>query len=494
MLKIKGITGGWLLIAMVMVGAASCTKDLETINKNPNSPENINSDYLMADVLISTAYAYEDNAFARRPAAAGRYITLVQTTTNDLFTWGAVSWNDIYQRLIVCQQLLDQAQTREESQYLAIAKIMKAFNFGYLTDLYGDVPYTKALLSKAQGITKPEYDQQKDIYPSLLQLLEEANTSLSTKVPDINGAQDVFFAGNIMKWRRFANSLRMRMLLRISRSYPNAFSDMQMMLNNPDKYPLFTSNADNAEMPYKDNIAANSWPGGPLAMIAFDFNKTKASKELVDNLLSLNDPRLTVWVSPVQTTAGATVDNNLYVGVPNAIDAPTGYNGGETHQSLLGGLFRKNKDDMLKACLMSYTELCFILSEAMLKGKITITGKTAEDYYLEGIKSSMSFYGVSAAADSKGYYNQPAVKYNGTLEQLITQKWLAMIFKGAEGWFDHRRTGFPRFKIGPLAVKNQVPLRYRYPDSEPTLNKDNYLKAVSVFGADDEYTLMWYLK
>lgn len=494
MLQIKGMTGRWLLAAAIMIGTAGCTKDFEAINKNPNSPENINSDYLMADVLIGTAYAYEDNAFARRPAAAGRYITLVQTTTNDLFTWGAVSWNDIYQRLIVCQQLMDQSAASGETQYLAIAKIMKAFNFGYLTDLYGDVPYTKALLSKAQGITKPEYDQQKDIYPSLLQMLEEANDLLSGKVPDINAAQDVYFAGSIIKWRRFANSLRMRMLLRISKNYPAAFTDMQLMLNNPDKYPLFTANADNAEMPYKDNLAVNAWPGGPLAMIAFDFNKTKASKELVDNLLALNDPRLPVWVAPVQTTAGATVDNNQYVGVPNAVDAPTGYNGGETHQSLLGGLFRKNADPMLKACLMSYTELCFILAEALQKGKVTISGKTAEDYYMAGIKSSMNFYGVAATADANRYYDQLKVKYNGTLEQLITQKWLAMIFKGAEGWFDHRRTGFPQFKIGPLAVKNEVPRRYRYPDGEPTLNGDNYKKAVSIFGADDEYTLMWYLK
>lgn len=484
----------WLVIAAIAVTAGSCTKDFDAINKNPNSPENINSDYLMADVLVGTAYTYEDDAFARRPAAAGRYITLVQTTINDLFTWGAVSWDDTFQRLIVCQQLYNQATANGEKQYLAIAKIMKAFNFSYLTDLYGDVPFSQALLSKAQGVIKPAYDEQKNIYPSLLQLLEEANELLRGKTGEINATQDVYFGGNVMKWRRFANSLRLRMLLRISKNYPTAFTDMQAILNDAERYPLFTGNGDNAEMVYKDNIAANSWPGGTLPMIDFDFNKTKASKELVDNLLALNDPRLAVWVAPVKATTGASVDPNLYVGVPNAIDAPTAYNGGETHQSLLGGLFRKNKDDMLKACLMSYTELCFILSEALQRGKITVAGKIAEDYYLAGIKSSMTFYGVNATADASHYYDQVQVKYDGTLKQLITQKWLAMIFKGAEGWFDHRRTGFPEFKIGPLAVKNIVPRRYRYPDAEPTLNQENYKKAVSIFGADDEYTLMWYLK
>lgn len=496
MLQIKGTRLRLQLViaAVVAVMAGGCTKDFDTINKNPNSPENINSDYLMADVLLGTAYAYQDEAFARRPVAAGRYITLVQTTINDLFTWGAVSWDNIYQRLIVNQQLMDQATANGEKQYLAVAKIMKAFNFSYLTDLYGDVPYSRALLSKAQGVTKPAYDQQKDIYPSLLQMLEEANELLRGKTGDLNPVQDVYFAGSILKWRRFANSLRLRMLLRISKNYPAAFTEMQTILNDPERYPLFTAVSDNAEVIYKDNIAANAWPGGKLVMIDFDFNKTKASKELVDNLLALNDPRLPVWVQPVQTTVGATVDNNQYVGVPNAIDAPTAYNGGETHQSLLGTLFRKNQDNMLKACLMSYTELCFILSEALQRGKITISGKTAEDYYLMGIKSSMTFYGVDAAATAGHYYDQPKVKYDGTLEQLITQKWLAMIFKGAEGWFDHRRTGFPKFSIGPLAVKNEVPRRYRYPDNESTLNQENYKSAVATFGADDEYTLMWYLK
>lgn len=479
---------------ILLVAATSCTKHFDKINTNPNSPEYINSDYLMSEVILSTAYAYQTDAFKERPAAAGRYITLVQTTTNDLFTWGAVSWDDIYSRLSVGQQLFNQAAANGEKQYLAIAKIMKAFNFGYLTDLYGDVPFTQALQSKTAGITQPEYDQQQNIYPALLQMLEEANELLRNNPGTINADQDVLFAGKTLQWRKFANALRLRMLLRCAKQYANAYTDMQAMLNDADRYPLPAANADDAAVKYIEGTAANSWPGSTLTMIDFDFTKTKASKELVDNLTALNDPRLAAWVAPVATTTGATVNKNTYVGVPNAIEDPRSYNGGETHQSTLGALFRKGSGDMLKASMITYTEVCFILAEALQAGKITLNGKTAEDMYNLGIQSSMTFYGVQSQATANGYYSQAGVKYNGTLEQLITQKWMAMIFKGSEGWFDHRRTGYPHFTIGPLAVKNTVPLRYRYPTSELANNGTNYNNAVKAFGADDEYTKMWYLK
>ncbi|MNQ86248.1 Starch-binding associating with outer membrane [compost metagenome] len=103
----------------------------------------------------------------------------------------------------------------------------------------------------------------------------------------------------------------------------------------------------------------------------------------------------------------------------------------------------------------------------------------------------MSSYGITA---SSNYFDQSIVKYNGTLEQLITQKWLAMLFKGSEGWFDQRRTGYPAFVTGPLAAGRGIPKRYVFPDSESAKNRLNYQKAVSVFGPDKESTLMWYLK
>jgi len=492
-IKMK-MSAGILALAFIGTCLSSCTNDFEKINENPNRPESINSDYMMSNVIISSAYYYQTQAFSGRPAIAGRYMTLVRTTGYDLFNWGPVGWYDAYSFLMLNKTLADQAEKLGETQYLAVAKIMKAFNYSYATDLYGDIPYSEALQSKESNLTHPKYDLQQDIYPDLLRELREANELLATTDKVILASADVMFAGKALLWRKFANSLRLRMLLRISKNYPAAYSEMQDIVKDKTKYPLFESNADNAEIKYLGDIAANSWPGGALAMIDYDFVKTKASKEVVDHLLARNDPRITVWYAPVKTTAGATVDKNQYVGVPNAIDEPASYNGGEDHISQLGTMFRKNSDNMLKASLITYPEVCFILAEALQSGKIMIAGETAESYYNKGIEASMDYYGVKAEAVKRDYYSQVLVKYNGTLEQIITQKWLSNFFKTSEGWFDQRRTGFPKFTTGPLVVNKQIPKRYRYPDSESATNNENYKKAISVFGADDEYTLMWYLK
>jgi hypothetical protein len=486
-----------VLLAGLMI-FSSCTKDFKEINTNPNSPEITNTEFLMSDVLLSTAYAYQENAVSRRPASAGRYLSLVRNTGYDLFAWGPVGWDDVYQRLAVNKTFMETARTRNESQYIAIGKIMKAFNFAYLSDLYGDIPYTQALKSKEENIIYPEYDRQQNIYPDLLKELAEANELLKGATADINAKGDVLYKGKALQWRKFANTLRLRMLLRISKAYAPAFTEMQQILNDKTGFPVFESAADNAEISYLGNLAAYSWPGGPLAMIDFDYLKTKASKELVDRLIDRKDPRLGIWIEPVKSTVGSTVDFNKYVGVPHAIDAPSAYNGGEDHQSVFSAsFFRKNggtSNPALKASLITYTELCFILAEAMQQGKITVPGESASSMYYKGIKESMGTYGVEAKAVTEGYYDQDLVKYNGTLDQLMTQKWLAMLFKGAEGWFDQRRTGFPAFVTGPLAAGRGIPKRYVFPDSESAKNNVNYQKALGVFGADQEYTLMWYLK
>ncbi|MBW8688311.1 SusD/RagB family nutrient-binding outer membrane lipoprotein [Chitinophaga sp. B61] len=254
------------------------------------------------------------------------------------------------------------------------------------------------------------------------------------------------------------------------------------------------SNADNAEVPYLGVKKDDSWPGGPLNMIDNDFLKTKASKELVDALTARNDPRLECWIAPVASKEGATVDQHTYVGIPHAVTNPADYNGGEAHQSTLSSFFRQDKPTLLKASLMVYPEVCFIIAEALQRGKVTMNGTTAERMYNNGISASMEYYGLTAEAAKRGYYEQAAVKYNGSLEQLITQKWIAMTFRGAEGWFDFRRTGYPAFTTGPMAFQPKFPVRYAWPTTEQDVNFDNYQAAVRVFGPDDINTKMWYLQ
>lgn len=479
---------------MLAFGMFACTKGLEDINENPNESETVNPQFLLSTVLIATAYDYQKDAYYDKPASAGRYITLVRNEGNDKFDWGPQNWDGYYSKLSTNKNMMDLAQDKGELQYVAVGKILKAFNFAYATDLFGDIPYSEALQSKENGIVHPKYDQQEELYPDLLKELKEANDMLAGSLGQIDEKADAMYEGEAMKWQKFANSLRLRMLLRISKGYPQAFTEMQEIVNNKTTYPVFESNDDNAEIKYLGDVGANSWPGGPLANAFSEFDKRKPSKEIVDALLQRNDPRLEVWIAPVDEPTGGLVDPNLYVGVPNAVPAPYDYNGGTPHISRLAGIFNSNANAMVNASMMTYAEVCFILAECMQAGKITVAGETAESMYYAGIAANMEYYGVDQTAENENYYDQPSVKYNGTLKQLIEQKWIAMFLKGAEGWFDYRRTGLPQFVPGPLASGGAIPKRYIFPDTERAYNEAQYQKALTTFGEDKQTTLMWYLK
>ncbi|MET6998009.1 SusD/RagB family nutrient-binding outer membrane lipoprotein [Chitinophaga defluvii] len=478
-----------LLLCSLILGA--CSKNLGDINVNPNDPETIDPQYLMSNVLLSAAYDYQKDSYMSEPASAGRYITMVRNEGPDKFGWGPQGWDGHYQKLSTIYNMVSIAKSRSQDQYVAIGKILNAFSASYLTDLYGDVPYKEALQLK-DGIVHPKYDTQESIYMDLLKQLKEANDVLATTTLPIDKTADMMYGGKAIMWQKFANSLRLRLLLRCSKNYANAFTEMQEILSNKAKYPIFESNADNAQVPYLGTNKDNSWPGSTIASSPDEFDKRKPSKEIVDFLLKRNDPRLPVLVAKVEEIG--TIDKNEYVGVPNAIPAPYDYNGGNKKMSLLSPLFSSSKNDMLKASLVSYPEILFILAEGLQKGKITVAGETAESMYYKAIAAGMAQYGVTGDAENMHYYDQALVKYDGTLKQLIGQKWMAGFLKGAEGWFDHRRTGFPEFVLGPMAAQSTIPKRYIYPDNENGLNEASYQEAIARIGGDTRNVLMWYLK
>ncbi|PUZ26334.1 SusD/RagB family nutrient-binding outer membrane lipoprotein [Chitinophaga parva] len=486
-----------LLITISIIGGSlllgACRKDFVKINTDPNTATSLNPQYLLSTVLVNSAYTYQDDAYMDKPGEAGRYFTKVRNEADDLFGWSSVTWDGYYNTLSLNYQLYNFAKTQHQGQYMAVSEILRAFNFSRITDLYGDCPYSEALQLKENANVHPRYDAQQDIYTDLLKRLTAANDSLANATLDVDKTYDIMYGGNLLKWRKFANALHLRLLMRISSKDKTAFTQMQDMLNDASRFPLFTTFEEEACIPYLGKTKSDSWPGGNLVNSVTETQKYKPSKELVDALLSLNDPRLPVWIAPVEQATGYTVDGNKYVGVPNAIPAPYDYNGGEAHISELAPLFFSNADPLLKASLMTYAEQCFILAEAAQQGGVTVKGETAQTLYEKGIRGSMGAYKIDGAAQDS-YLKQPGVAYDGTLKQLIQQKWIAGFMKGFEGWFDNRRTGLPAFTLGPLSALRTIPARYLYPTLETSLNADNYNKAVATQGADKTTTLMWYLK
>jgi hypothetical protein len=384
--------------------------------------------------------------------------------------------------------------------------------FSLVTDAYGDVPYSEAGKAKSEGVYLPKYDKQEDIYKGLLADLKKANDVLAKSTNTLSG--DIIYgggAGAVMKWRKLANSLRLRMLMRVSKKQ-NVAAEMQAILSDPTNNPVFMNNADNAELRYLAQ-APNQWPLYGSRVGSFD--EFRLSKTMADRLTAMNDPRLPVFGRPSQKSVAAGTPK--IEGIPNGLGdvAALNYNGGPQGVSRVGYTFAclvcNDANQAVpdpaaaRSILMSYAELQFILAEARERGFIT-TG-SADTYYMNGMKANFDYwksvvpvqYGIDLTVPDS-YFAQPAIVYTGTqsekLDKIYLQKWVALYFNGLEGWFDWRRTGKPEVVPGANNLNdNKVPIRYIYPQSEQSLNPENRKEAVTrQGGTDDLNTKMWILK
>ncbi|MDR2138893.1 MAG: SusD/RagB family nutrient-binding outer membrane lipoprotein [Tannerella sp.] len=489
-----------------ILGMASCTNGFEEMNRNPNAGEETNEIYYLTKVIIQTACDYQHEAYMGIPGVAGRYITGLRNADDELLNWGPAGWDSHYLRLSVNKTLHDLAEKNGREQYMALSSILEVFNFALVTELWGDIPYSEALRSKSDRIIYPKYDRQEEIYPDLIRKLKEANAVLQNTSSSIDAAADVLYGGNREQWRKFANSLRLRLLLRASEKWPDAYSEMQEMVNSPVQYPLFSGNDDDAEIPY---TVTHKFPGGPtggggmLTDEYAEFIKRRPGKEIIDFFVERQDPRLPVLFDPVAQPSGYTVDPNEYVGVPISLLSPYDYNGGGDHISTLRtAWFYQDTHPQIRASLITYAEVCFILAEAVQKDRVSVNGETAESLYRKGITASLNYWGIDSPEVISAYLSQAGVAYDGTLKQLLRQKWAALFLKGCEGWFDSRRTGdatglhddLRSTENGGNAAQAFLPSRYIYPDGERAQNREQYEKAIALFGDDHINTKMWLVK
>lgn len=499
----------------IVFALSSCDKDFEEINMNPNSPEVVSSDLLLPNVMRSTTNEIAGNAWGIGNVVM-QYSAKIQFTNEDRYNWGPFGnpYNNFYNSLRDLNNVIEISTEAQQSNYVGIAKVMRAHLYSFMSDAYGDLPYSEATKAK-QGINYPAFETQEAIYAGILKDLTEANALLGSTAEQVKG--DIFFDGDIMRWKKFANSLRLRVLMRISdRQDPSA--EMQAILSNPSQSPIFNGNEDQAVLQYLGDVP-NQHPLYTTRSGSFD--EYRLSENMEDKLKTLGDPRLYAFAQPTNASgAGIIGELDDYQGVPNGLAdeealqySPSGdpASGGSNHISRIGLLWSCSACTSLanptgyQAILMSYAELQFILAEAYERGFIT-TG-SAEEYYKKGIEASMSYYkeryetvNLPQIAEklivTDAYFAQPEVAYTGTQDQKLakigTQKWLSLFFTGLEGWYDWRRTGFPQITPGPAAFINTVPVRYMYPSSLQALNGENYQIAIQRQGPDAITTRVWW--
>jgi hypothetical protein len=316
----------YILCLVAILVATSCDRDFEVINNNPNVPTQVSPDLLLAGVLRNTINDQVNEAWGIGNIVV-QHTAKIQFVNEDRYLWGERNgvWNSVYGNMRNVQNIIDLATAGGQNNYLGIALIWKSWLFSLATDAYGDIPYTDATKAKSSGNYAPKYDTQEAVYNGILADLTRANDLLGTSPEVISG--DILFGGgtaSIARWRKFANSLRLRALMRIS-GKRNVGTDLQAILNDRAKFPIMETNADNAALTYLAS-APNQWPLYGSRVGSFD--EFRASKSLVDRLLALNDPRLPVFARPVERPSQA--GRVEYVGIPNGLgDTPAlNFNGG----------------------------------------------------------------------------------------------------------------------------------------------------------------------
>lgn len=466
-------------LAVVTFLLSSCTKELEDINKNPNESETVEPDYLLSNAIKANADTYwGTDATMETSLLYVQYWAKIQYPDPDRYIPASTNiqttWNNFYaQGVSDFTKLIQLGDTLHNPNYKAVGLIMRSWIFQVLTDLYGDVPYKQT--AQIEQYLTPVYDPQRDVYLGLLAELKTAVGLISTTGNPIAG--DLLYSGNMSKWRKFANSLRLRIALRISDKELDAAKAVFDEIGADDNN-LIVDNEDNAKLIYQASPYQN-----PVARNRETRNDYRISKSIVDKLNELSDPRLTIYAAPAR-------DTNIIIGVTNGLSADSASSLGFNKTSDVGTVFTAA---FAPAVFFNAAEMWFIKAEAAERG--LLTGDAANLYRL-AVTTAMEQYGVSAERIA-AYLSQPKVIYNpANYKQSIgEQKWLALFGEGLEGFAEWRRLDYPQLTPAYTGILGgKIPLRLTYPSSEQALNGVNYRDAVKNQGADLLTTRLWFDK
>ena len=479
-----------ILLTVLLVLGTSCGKDFLSVNEfNPNSASSVPANLVLPAALNSTAriITQPDNytfiyLWHGSMSVSGGYAQPTNLTQYNLINSNYQgNWNNSYLNLQNYDYIEKNSTTDKLKPFKAIAKIMKVYLFQNLVDTYGNVPYSQALRSQ-EGILKPVYDDQKAIYEDLVLQLDEAMGLINSVPADAEevGNFDIVYHGDMSLWLKFANTLKLRILInqadmagrtdyitKALATTPNSTSDYIGVGEGALSNPGYLQSADKMN-PFWENFYKQD-----DSQQADGLGYYVAGQDAADFLTENNDPRKLRFFQP-STTGGTTVKGN-YFGALLLEPVPT--------TSKLGPGMLQSFDQ--SSPLMTEFESLFIQAEAAQRGLITGSAKAL---YESAVTQSIIYMGGASgtAAAATTYLTQvgkPLVNFDiapNKLKTIITQKWCALNgINPMPIWTDYRRTGYPDFlhfsadpaKLGP----GTPPVRLLYPQTEISTNNDNVL-------------------
>lgn len=508
--------------AVFLLGTSSCKKYLD-INKNPNAATSATPEVILPQAIVYSAavtssfniYGAELGGYAANAGGYGGF------GSNWTYNFGPNDysglWSSTYDALNDLQAVQNYAiadKTGAHDYFNAIARIMKVYDFQLLVDTYNNIPYTNALLG-ASAVT-PKYDDAKTIYPALasqldsaIAIINSANGKSGITVPTTQ--QDPLFGGTMLSWQQFAQTLKLRLIVRASAviSFANKTFDNSIGFLTMDAIV----NPGYAKISGQQNPSWNTW--------VQDYAGTAGNRAWMPNTYAfafysggtLTDPNRG---SAIYYDFPKTPNNQLGVGTTSVPSAPNVANAWYSgSQSSLGNCPGVMKGLNMGEPLMLAAESDFLQAEADVRG---ILGGTAKTDFLNGIEASFHYLyllpddatlasGWDPVADAAQYQSDNSGSYlvNFDLattpamqtEAIITQKYIALNFiNSQEGWNEYRRTGYPKcatVTIDPTksfastlsqsSRADKLPSRILYPASEYSYNAANVPTGISPYSS-----------
>ena len=462
-----------LVIGIVLF--AGCTDKFEEINTNPDSPKEVPIANLLAwSIWQSSAHFFDRWFMLDEPGSFSGFVAKMNYIDEARYQFRPgvqdTNWRNFYRILLNLREVQERAHELGAVNYEMAAKTMEMMAVQIATDRWRDIPYSEAV-RMADDIMMPNYDKQEDIYPALLKLAKEVSDAFAAGGNDDISGGDLLYFGNADQWQRFANSLRLRIAMRISGINPSlAKQHVEEVLGNPSKYPIIDDNDDNAFF-WWDGGDGTRWE--PIAAAYYTRKVEFCAPDLmVDHMLARKDPRIgeyftTTPLSQNPDDPDYNASDPIYRGyiIGAAANAVTKRYSvwGDRYGINVGGF-----SPYYRAC-----ENYFYIAEAAMLGWNT-GGMSAEEAYNTGVTLSLAENDVKAS-DIDAYLDGVA-KFDGTLKQIWYEAWIGLFKNGMEGWSHYRRTGVPEnHYIAPgradkYANHNCPPFRSPYPDTERNLN------------------------
>ncbi|MEH6304374.1 SusD/RagB family nutrient-binding outer membrane lipoprotein [Olivibacter sp. CPCC 100613] len=486
-------------LSILSLTFGSC-KDFEEININPNNPAIVPPEMLLPPI-ISGAVSTMTASGGSRAGQFVQHIAYLGGTSEEDGRYNLTGasfreeWNGAMRLIKDVNQLGLLAQQNQMPHYEAVSLICKVYILSIMSDAYGDIPYNEAGKGDVAGLEFPHYQAQREVYGLMLADLEQANQLLKNADPSLTVNRDILYNGNIHAWRKFANSLKVRILMRQSQK-GDVSAAISAIFNNPSEYPIFEKVEDQATLVYNNNANLYQWfilnPPSDGSGVNFDGND-RVSEAMVNMLQNVADPRLKIYVAPTKNSFNAHRNNpaasyiyrGQQVGLSSleqsALYEQRGLN--KDDFSVLGKRIRKEN----RAFLFSYSELLLLKAEAIVRN-MGVEGDAAT-VYLAGVAASLAKWPqVGQVSNEETPYissteatiflarTDMALQEETALKQIAQQQWIDAFLNGYEAWASWRRTGYPQLKPGP-SVLAPIPVRYVYSDNEQ--NNPNLIKWVN---------------